>query len=193
MSASRSTMPTQKPARSKASASISPGCSAVSPPTSAQPASAQPSATPPTSSATALRVELADGHVVEEEERPRAVADDIVGAHRHQVAADAVAAAEQARDLGLGADAVGGTHQHGPAITGRQLQRGTEPAQPTQQVVGAGAGRHDALAQQAHRAVARRHVHAGGGVGGPCRRVRGAGHRSGSASSSSTNLWEATS
>ena len=47
---SRSTTPTQNPARSNSPGSIRPGCSAVSPPTSAQPASRQPSATPPTSS-----------------------------------------------------------------------------------------------------------------------------------------------
>ena len=49
----RSTTPMQVAARSNESASMSPGCSAVSPPTSAQPASRQPAATPPTSSAMA--------------------------------------------------------------------------------------------------------------------------------------------
>ena len=44
-SRSRSTTPTQQPARSNDVGSIRPGCSAVSPPTSAQPASRQPAAT----------------------------------------------------------------------------------------------------------------------------------------------------
>ena len=52
MTSARSTTPMQQPDRSNASSSISPGCSAVSPPTSAQPASRQPAATEPTSSAT---------------------------------------------------------------------------------------------------------------------------------------------
>ena len=45
ISSVRSTTPMQKPARSNSPGSISPGCSAVSPPTRAQPASRQPSAT----------------------------------------------------------------------------------------------------------------------------------------------------
>jgi hypothetical protein len=47
-----STSPTQNPARSNRPASRVPGCSAVSPPSSAHPALRQPSATPATISAT---------------------------------------------------------------------------------------------------------------------------------------------
>ncbi|SHS74604.1 Uncharacterised protein [Mycobacteroides abscessus subsp. abscessus] len=49
---SASTMPTPVADRSKSSGAISPGCSAVSPPSSAQPAMAHPSAIPATSSLT---------------------------------------------------------------------------------------------------------------------------------------------
>ena len=45
----RSTTPTAKPAMSRSSAAMAPGCSAVSPPSRAQPAWRQPSATPATS------------------------------------------------------------------------------------------------------------------------------------------------
>ncbi len=51
-SSRRSESATQKPARSNSSGSIMSGCSAVSPPRSAQPASRQPSTMPSTSSAT---------------------------------------------------------------------------------------------------------------------------------------------
>ena len=97
----RSTMPTQKPARSNSSGAIRPGCSAVSPPTRAQPASSQPSAMPPTSSATSRGLDPPDREVVEEEERPGAVADHVVGAHRHQVAADGVEAAAWRRAIAV--------------------------------------------------------------------------------------------
>ena len=43
-----STAPTAKPAMSRSSGAMTPGCSAVSPPISAQPASRQPSVTPAT-------------------------------------------------------------------------------------------------------------------------------------------------
>ena len=97
----RSTMPRHSPARSNALGSIRPGCSAVSPPTSAQPASRQPAATPATSPAGLRRVEPADGDVVEEDQRLGAGADDVVGAHRDEVDADRVPAPERGGDRGL--------------------------------------------------------------------------------------------
>ena len=84
-----------------------PGCSAISPPTSAQPACRQPSAMPATIAATRVGVELADRDVVEEEERLGAGDEDVVRAHRDEVDADGVVLAEQLRELELGADAVG--------------------------------------------------------------------------------------
>ena len=99
----RSTTPMQQPARSNSSASIRPGCSAVSPPTSAQPASRQPAATPPTSSATPTGSSRPDRDVVEEGERLGAGAHDVVGAHRDEVDADRVEAPERRGDRRLGA------------------------------------------------------------------------------------------
>ena len=83
-------MPTQKPARSNWSSGITPGCSAVSPPSSAHPARRHPSATPATSSRDLLGHDAAHRHVVEEEQRLGARAHDVVGAHRDEVDPDRV-------------------------------------------------------------------------------------------------------
>ena len=82
---SRSTTPTQVAARSRSSGRMTPGCSAVSPPSRAQPASRQPAATPATTVATSSGHEPPDRHVVEQEERLGAGAGDVVGAHRDEV------------------------------------------------------------------------------------------------------------
>ncbi len=59
-----------------------------------------------------VRVELADGDVVEEEQGLGALAHQVVDAHGDQVDADGVEPADGLGDQGLGADAVGGRHQH---------------------------------------------------------------------------------
>ena len=74
------------------------------------------------------RVEPADRHVVEEEERRGPAADDIVGAHRDEVAADRVVAAERRRDRRLRADAVGRADQE--RRRGSPAGRATAPAKP---------------------------------------------------------------
>ena len=51
--------------------------------------------------------DTADRDVIEERERLRAAAHDVVGAHRHEVDADRVEADESGRDRRLRADAVG--------------------------------------------------------------------------------------
>ena len=56
---SRSTTPTAKPTRSNSPGSMAPGCSAISPPMSAQPACRHPSATPSTSCVDVVGVEPA--------------------------------------------------------------------------------------------------------------------------------------
>ena len=103
--------------------SIRPGCSAVSPPTRAQPASRQPAATPADELGDLLRVEPPDRDVVEEEQRLGAAADDVVGAHRDEVEADRVVAAERRGDRGLRADAVGRRDEDRLAIARRDRDR----------------------------------------------------------------------
>ena len=56
--------------------------------------------------------EPAGREVVEEEERPRALHQDVVDAVVDEVLADRVVAVRQERDLQLGADAVGARDQH---------------------------------------------------------------------------------
>ena len=67
---------------------------------------------PPTSAATRSGIEPPDRDVVEEEERLGAGADDVVGAHRDEVAGRSCRSRPRAaRDRGLGADAVRGADQ----------------------------------------------------------------------------------
>ncbi len=60
-----------------------------------------------------LGAELADGHVIQEEERLGADGHDVVDAHGHEVLAHRVVAVEQLRDGELGAHAVRAGHEHG--------------------------------------------------------------------------------
>ncbi len=90
------------------SGAIRPGCSAVSPPSSAQPARTQPSAMPDDDRVDPLRHELADGDVVLQEQRLGAADHQVVDHHRDQVDADGVVLVHRLRDRRLGADAVGG-------------------------------------------------------------------------------------
>ena len=65
--------------------------------------------------------EAAGGEVVEKEERPRALDEDVVDAVVDEILADRVVHAGQERDLELGPDAVRARHQHlvGDAGVGR--------------------------------------------------------------------------
>ena len=85
-----------------------------------------------------LRIELAAGEIVEKEQRFGALHDEVVDRHRHQIDADAVMQPGLDRDLDLGADAVGGRHQH------RILEAGglevEQSAEAADFGVGAGAG-----------------------------------------------------
>ena len=58
------------------------------------------------------RIELAGGHVVEEEQRPSTLHQHVVDAVVDDVGTDAAVPAEACRKLDLGADAVGGGDQH---------------------------------------------------------------------------------
>jgi len=62
--------------------------------------------------------------VVEEEQRLRALDQDVVDAHRDEIDADGVVPVQRERELQLGADAVGARHQHGlPVALGQPDQR----------------------------------------------------------------------
>ena len=63
-----------------------------------------------------IGVELADGDVVEEEQRRSSLRGDVVDDHRHQVDADCREAAGGPGDHRLGADPVGRRHQHGVLV-----------------------------------------------------------------------------
>ena len=78
----------------------------------------------------ALRDRPADRDVVEEGERLGAAAHDVVGAHRHEVDADGVEAAERRRDGGLRADAVGRGDEQRLAVAGRDAMAPPNPPRP---------------------------------------------------------------
>ena len=85
------------------------------------------------------RVEPAGRQVVEEEERPRALDQDVVDAVVDQVLADRVVAAGGERDLELGADAVRRRHQHRLLeALGREPEHAAERALVGQHAVGVG-------------------------------------------------------
>ncbi len=85
-----------------------------------------------------LRIELAAGEVVEEEQRLGALHHEVVDRHCDQVDADAAMQPGVDRDLELGSDAVGGRHQN------RVLEAGglevEQPAKAADLGVGAGPG-----------------------------------------------------
>ena len=69
-------------------------------------------------------LELAAGKVIEEEQRLRALHQDVIDAHRHQVDADGVVAIELERELELGTHAIGAGNEHRLAIlAGHAAQR----------------------------------------------------------------------
>ena len=117
-----------------------------------------------------LRVQPPDRDVVEERQRLRAGAHDVVGAHRHEVDPDRVQPPHGLRDRGLGAHAVGRRHDHRLAVARRDRDRAAEPAEPAQHL--GPPRRGDRRAHQVDGALARLDVHAGARVGTP-----GVGHR----------------
>ncbi len=161
---SRSTAPTAKPARSRSSGAMTPGCSAVSPPISTQPAGAAPVSDALHHGGDPLRIDLAGGDVVEHEERLGPETDQIVDAHGHQVDAHGAVAAGGLGHRELGPHPVGRRDQHRVGETGRvERELRPEAADP----------RHQAL-HLLHRQVAGTDVDARSGVGGSrCRRGPG--------------------
>ena len=101
-----------------------PGISAVSPPSSAQPFARHPSATPAMTGGRHVRAQRAGSEVVEEEERSRALHQDVVHAVVDEVDADGVVAAGGEGHLQLGADAVPRSPP-GPARPGPRGPGGT--------------------------------------------------------------------
>jgi hypothetical protein len=135
--------------------------------------------------ADALLVDLANRDVIEEVGRLRSVADDIVGAHRHQILSDGVIAIEPARDLSLGAHSVGRCHDQRPLHVGGQLGDRAKLAQPSESV---GVGHRPLAPNALDRALCRRHVDARIGV------RASVGHPAvTSVSRSSRSLWLTTS
>ena len=123
--AASSTTPTQNPARSNWSSGMTPGCSAVSPPSSAHAGAPASLGHAFHDRRHALGHDLADRQVVQEEQRLGAGAHDVVGAHRDQVDADRVQPTGHPRDLELRADAVGGGGEQPPLPDAEQSR---EPA-----------------------------------------------------------------
>ena len=142
---SRSTTPTRNPTRSKSSSGITPGCSAISPPIRAQPAWRQPSARPP--APPCARARASPPRCSRGRRAARRPGTQVVDAHRHQVDADRVEATGGPGDLGLGADAVGGRHQHrlrGGRSAGRTGRRTPDVAGGPRGAVGRAHRRLDA-------------------------------------------------
>ncbi len=95
---SSSTTPTPVADMSYSCGRSTPGCSAVSPPSSEQPAVRQPSAMPAAIAATLLRHDLAAGDVVQQEQRLGAAGHQVVDDHRDKVDADRVVDVHLLRD-----------------------------------------------------------------------------------------------
>ncbi len=128
--------------------------------------------------------DLADRDVVEERERLGPAADDVVGAHRHEVDADRVEASERGGDRGLGPDPVGRGDQQRLAVARRDPDRATEPAEAADDL--GPMGRIDVAAHQVDGTLPGRHVDARRAICGAAPRP---GHRtSPGTGSSSTNL-----
>ena len=111
--------------------------------------------------------------VVEEEHRLRALRDDVVHAHRHQVDPDGVVPVVRDCKLDLRADAVGAGDQHGlPIALERRFEQCTEAAQPGNDAFTRGTVRD--CANACDQFVAAIDVHAGVSVAEAI--VRGAAH-----------------
>ena len=108
----RSTTPTANPTRSNSPGSISAGCSAISPPISAQPACRHLRRRPRRSASISSGVELPDRDVVEEEQRLRALARRCRRRTSRRGRCRSCRSAPAPGDERLRADAVGRRHEH---------------------------------------------------------------------------------
>ena len=88
----------------------------------------------------ANRVEGADGEVVDESEGSRPDRGEVVDAHGNEVVAHSVPAPGSPRQLQLRSHPVGGHHQHGLAVAGRDGDTRSEPAEAPDDVLVPGRG-----------------------------------------------------
>ena len=107
---------------------------AVSPPSSAQPARRQPSAIPRSACFAQLAIEPIHRDVVEEDQRLRALHDQVVHDHRHAVDADGVEAPDLRGQPQLGADAVGARHEDRLLVAVGRLEQAGESADAREQL-----------------------------------------------------------
>ena len=124
-----STAATQNPARSYSPGGYMSGISAVSPPISAQPDSVAARGDAADDRRGGLDVEFAGREIIQEEQGFGALHQHVVHAHRDQVDADGVVAAQLLRQLELGADAVGAGDQDRLAVLAGQVEQRAESAQ----------------------------------------------------------------
>ena len=112
-----------------------------------------------------VHVELASRVVVQEEEGLGAADQHVVGAHGHQVLADAIVLPAVDGQLQLGAHPIRAADQHRMLVASRQLAYRREATEMAQgfRAVGGAAGGGDAP----HEFVAGIDVHAGGAIGQP--------------------------
>ena len=153
------------PATSYSSGSSRPGCSAVSPPISAQPADDAGLGDALDDRRDPLGDDPAGGDVVGHEQRLGAAHDEVVDDHADQVEADRVVHVHRLRDRDLGADAVGGGGEQRPVVA---LQRGgvEEAGEAAEAADHLGAaGLLDPALHQLDGPVAGLDGDAGGGVG----------------------------
>ncbi len=129
----RSTTPTANPTRSNSPGFITPGCSAISPPSSVAPTWRHPSATPGHQLGHLGGIDRAGRDVVEEEQRLGALAHQVVHAHGHQVDPDGVETAGGLGHQSLGPHSVGAGHQYRlsvlAGVEGEQAAEVTQPAE----------------------------------------------------------------
>ena len=118
---------------------MTPGCSAVSPPSSAAADLDARCVDARHELGDALGVDEPDREVVQEEERLGSRADEVVDAHRHEVVADRRVDARLPGDLELGADAVGRRHEH--RVAPAALAQREAPGEPADRAEDAGAVR----------------------------------------------------
>ena len=108
-------------------------------------------------------VELSGRVIIEEEQRLGALDDEVVGAHRDEIDADAVVTAGVDRQLELGPDAVIGGDQQGIGVA-RRLEV-EEAAESAELGVGAGpCGRAGERADRLHQRISGVDRHAGIGI-----------------------------
>ena len=104
------------------------------------PASLQPLATPFNDGNDDVRIQLACCEVIHEEQRLRALHQDVVDAMIDEIRADRVVPIHHHRDLQLGADAVRARHQHGllhPEVAGEHAAEASDVGQTRRGVGGA--------------------------------------------------------